>query len=97
MTGDPLKSLQQQMQQSPAQDPPEYDWSAPNASALHLARLQELGASLYGAMGIERADRAARDDFANANVLSFGAPAVLLCYFPRLMGPPQWSDVGMWL
>ena len=29
--------------------------------------------------------------------MSFGAPALLLCYFERFMGPPQWSDVGMWL
>ena len=29
--------------------------------------------------------------------MSFNAPAVLLCYFDRRMGSPQWSDVGMWL
>lgn len=31
------------------------------------------------------------------NITGFGAPVLLLCYLPRLMGPPQWSDVGMWL
>ena len=31
------------------------------------------------------------------NYNGFGAPVLLLCHFPRLMGPPQWSDVGMWL
>ena len=29
--------------------------------------------------------------------MSFKAPAVLMCYFDRRMGSPQWSDVGMWL
>lgn len=97
LTGEPLKTLQASMQKTPPQDPPEYDWSAPNASPRHLARLKELGGAMYRAMGIEREDQAARDAFTAANVVSFGAPAVLLCYFPRLMGPPQWSDVGMWL
>jgi nitroreductase len=48
-------------------------------------------------MGIGRADADARDKFVRNNVMSFGAPAVLLCYFDRRMGSPQWSDVGMWL
>ena len=48
-------------------------------------------------MGVGRADADARADFVRNNATSFGAPAVLLCYFDRRMGPPQWSDVGMWL
>ena len=31
------------------------------------------------------------------NLVSFGAPVLLLCYFPRLMKEAQWSDTGMWL
>ena len=27
----------------------------------------------------------------------FGAPAALFCYLDRTMGPPQWSDLGMFL
>lgn len=97
LTGAPLRELQSRMQQSPPQDPPEYDWSAPTASPRHLARLHEVSAAMYGAEGIARDDKQRRDAFMAANIVSFGAPAVLLCYFPRLMGPPQWSDVGMWL
>lgn len=97
LTGAPLKALQDQMLAAPPQDPPEYDWSAPNCSEAHKARLHQVSASMYGAMGIEREDAAARQAFFSRNVTSFGAPAVLLCYFPRFMGPPQWSDVGMWL
>lgn len=97
VTGEPLKALQAKMQQSPPQDPQEYDWSAPYKSPSHLARLQTLGAAMYQSLGIEREDEESRSAFSAANILSFGAPAVLLCYFPRLMGPPQWSDVGMWL
>ena len=27
----------------------------------------------------------------------FGAPAAFFCYVDRQMGPPQWSDLGMFL
>lgn len=97
LTGEPLKALQAKMMASEPQDPIEYSFSEPNNSPPHLARLQELGASLYGAMGIEREDKESRAAFTTANIHSFGAPAVLFCHFERFMGPPQWSDVGMWL
>lgn len=97
LTGQPLKALQERMLASQPQDPIEYSFSEPNASPLHLARLQEVGAAMYGAMEIARSDKQGRDDFARANVVSFGAPVLLLCHFERFMGPPQWSDVGMWL
>lgn len=97
LTGEPLQALREKMLASQPQDPIEYSFSEPNASPRHLARLQELGARMYGAMGIERSDSSARETFSRSNVLSFGAPVLLVCYFERFMGPPQWSDVGMWL
>lgn len=97
LSGAALQALQTKMLASQPQDPIEYSWSEPNQSPRHLARLQELGGCMYGAMGIDRADMAARDRFSRDNILSFGAPALLVCYFERFMGPPQWSDVGMWL
>jgi nitroreductase len=48
-------------------------------------------------MNVARGDRDARADFMAKNIASFGAPVVLLVHFPRLMGPPQWSDVGMFM
>jgi nitroreductase len=97
ISGEPLAQLQQKMLVSPMQDPIEYSWSDPEVIPECKARLQQVGASMYQAMGIGRSDAEARDDFVRNNVMSFGAPAVLLCYFDRRMGPPQWSDVGMWL
>ncbi len=97
LTGAPLRELQQKMLVSPPQDPKEYSWSDPEVLPECLARLHQVGADMYSAMNIERADKAARGDFMAQNLTSFDAPAVLLVYFPRVMGPPQWSDVGMWL
>ncbi|MET1756752.1 nitroreductase [Novosphingobium sp. RD2P27] len=97
LTGEPLKALQAKMLASAPQDPIEYSFSEPNASPTHLARLQNLGACMYGAMQVDRADKEGRDDFSRQNIVSFGAPVLLLCHFERFMGSPQWSDVGMWL
>lgn len=97
ITGEPLRQLQDRMIASPLQDPPEYSWSEPEALPECKGRVQRLGAAMYSSMGIGRESKDERLRFLERNVRSFGAPTVLLCYFPRVMGPPQWSDVGMWL
>lgn len=97
LTGAPLKALQERLLTSPFDNPPEYDFSAPGKVERYQARLRAVGAAMYGAMGIGREDKAARADFTRDNCLSFGAPVLLLCHFPKLMKEPQWSDVGMWL
>ena len=81
---------------SEPQEPIEYSFSEPQQSPRHLARLQAVGAAMYGALGIARDDRAARDDIGRQNLLSFGAPALLVCYLERFHTAPQWSDMGMW-
>ena len=97
LTGAPLKALQDVLLAAKADDPLEYNWAAPGAYPEYQARLQAVGAAMYGALQIERADKAARTDFVQANLVSFGAPVLLLCHFPKFMKEPQWSDVGMWL
>ncbi len=97
LTGAPLKALQDVLLAAKADDPLEYNWAAPGAYPEYQARLQAVGAAMYGALQIELADKAARTDFMQANLVSFGAPVLLLCHFPKFMKEPQWSDVGMWL
>lgn len=97
LTGEPLRDLQKKMSTSRPQDPVEYVIQPPEISAEHLRRLSENGEFQYGSEGIARDDAAGRQAFIMRNYAAFGAPAVLLCYFPRVMGPPQWADVGMWL
>jgi nitroreductase len=97
VTGEPLKELQAKMAVTPPQNPREYSWDDPEVIPECKARLHGVGKAMYAAMGIGREDVEARTKFMGANLVSFGAPAVLLCYFDRRMGPPQWSDVGMWL
>lgn len=97
LSGAKLREVQDAMAASQPQDPQEYSWSDPEQSPQHLARLKEIGGLLYSSMGIARGDTDLRQEFSRQNIYSFGAPVVLMVHFERFMGPPQWSDVGMWL
>lgn len=97
LAGEALDALQQRLLPAEPDNPLEYRFDNPNASPRHLARLQDLGASMYGATGVDRSDTAGRAEFTRRNKFSFGAPVLILSHFPKLMGEPQWSDVGMWL
>ena len=97
LTGAPLHKLQQRLLASAPDDPLEYDFSAPNQEQRYRDRLSDLGARMYGAVDVQRADTDRRAEFTRLNVLSFGAPVLLLCHFPKLMKEAQWSDIGMWL
>jgi nitroreductase len=55
------------------------------------------GMALYAAMGIARDDAAARSAQFARNFDFFGAPTALFVTVDRRMGPPQWSDLGMFL
>ena len=63
----------------------------------YRARRSEVGEALYGHLGIPRADRDARRRWFAENFRFFGAPAAYFCSADREMGPPQWSDLGMYL
>ncbi|RZM07349.1 MAG: nitroreductase, partial [Sphingomonas sp.] len=56
-----------------------------------------VGEALYGELDIPREDKAARRLWFARNFQFFGAPAALFCSVDRRMGPPQWSDLGMYL
>lgn len=97
LTGDALADLQGRLLASEPDTPAEYDFSAPGQVDKYQARLRAVGKAMYGAMAIDRDQADRRVDFTRANLLSFGAPVLLLCHFPKLMKEAQWSDVGMWL
>jgi nitroreductase len=97
LTGAPLKALQERLQANQPDDPMDYDFSEPGKHDKYKARLQAVGAAMYGAMAIARDDGKQRADFAQSNLVSFGAPVLLLCHFPKWMKEAQWSDTGMWL
>lgn len=96
LTGKPLADLQAKLAVSPPQAA-EYDWTAPGGEDAYKQRLNGVSKGMFGALGIARDDGEGRMKAMMRNRDSFDAPALLLCYFPRLMKEPQWSDTGMWL
>ena len=61
------------------------------------ARRFGVGEALYAALDIPRENKMGRMLQFAQNFQGFGAPVMLFLYTPRTMGPPQWSDMGMWL
>jgi nitroreductase len=57
----------------------------------------QLGEAMYELLGIPREDKDARLQQVMRNFKFFGAPAALFCFVDKQMGPPQWSDLGMFL
>ncbi len=57
----------------------------------------KIGEDMYAAIGVEREDKAGRFAQFAKNLDFFGAPAAFFCFIDRQMGPPQWSDLGMFL
>jgi nitroreductase len=96
LTGQPLADFRAQIAGKPMGQL-EYSWDAPAAHEEYKARLGCVSAKMFEAMGIARDDGAARMAAMARNTTSFDAPALLLCYFPKFMLEPQWSDTGMWL
>lgn len=76
---------------------PAYDIYPLELDDPYKGRRFEVGEAMYGHIGIPREDRAARRMWFARNFAFFGAPVALFCTVGRGMGPPQWSDLGMYL
>jgi nitroreductase len=76
---------------------PEYDIYPQDLPEPYRARRSSCGEQMYAAAGIPREDREARLGHVRRNFTGFGAPVLLFCHTPAVMGKPQWSDLGMWL
>ena len=76
---------------------PEYDIYPPNLTEPWQARRFGVGEALYASLGIPREDKAGRLARFMENYRGFGAPVMLFLHCSRIMGPPQWADMGLWL
>jgi nitroreductase len=52
---------------------------------------------MYELLGIPREDKDGRIAQVMKNFKFFDAPCAMFCFVDRQMGPPQWSDLGMFL
>ena len=76
---------------------PGYDIYPPNLKEPYRTSRFELGEQMYDLLGIGREDKDARIAQVMNNFRFFGAPCAFFCFVDRQMGPPQWSDLGMFL
>ena len=101
LTGDPLAALlgrvAEVIPQGLAAYSPEYNVYPPELDGAYQQRRFGVGDAMYAALNIPREDKASRLKWFARNFQAFGAPVLLLVHTPRYMGPPQWSDIGMWL
>lgn len=93
-----LKSLvKARMETAPFGEGSEYDIYPPKLKDPYRSRRFECGEDLYATISVAREDKAGRLAQFARNFEFFGAPAAFFFYLDRTMGPPQWSDVGMFL
>ena len=78
-------------------DLPAYDIYPSKLKEPYRTSRFELGEQMYALLGIGREEKDARIAQVMENFKFFGAPCALFCFVDRQMGPPQWSDLGMFL
>jgi nitroreductase len=81
----------------PGGDRVEYAVYPPALKEPYRSTRFRVGEQMYALIGIAREDRPARLRWFANNFRFFGAPAAIFCFVDRSMGPPQWSDLGMFL
>tara|TARA_Y200000002_G_scaffold218443_1_gene180203 strand:- start:7285 stop:7938 length:654 start_codon:yes stop_codon:yes gene_type:complete len=74
-----------------------YDIYPPNLKEPYRTSRYQVGEEMYSLLGIERDNKVGRLEQVMKNFEFFGAPVGLFCFIEKEMGPPQWSDLGMFL
>lgn len=97
VNGSSMTALRAHLAEQPPIDEPEYEIYPKGLTEPYRTNRFVCGEMMYATLGIEREDKdGRRRQFAHNNDF-FGAPAAIFCYVDRQMGPPQWSDLGMYL
>lgn len=102
VSGEPLRAFNATMEtrlieSTGGEFPVEYDVYPKPLKAPYRDYRFKNGEDYYGLVGLKREDKAGRALFFSNNYRFFGAPLALFCFIDRHMGPPQWSDLGMYL
>jgi nitroreductase len=96
VNGDSMSRFREFLEDHPP-GPPVYDiYPSPLIEPYRSSRFK-IGEDMYETLGIGREDKAGRLAQFAKNLDFFGAPAAIFCFIDRTMGPPQWSDLGMFL
>jgi nitroreductase len=101
LAGRPLadfkKAVIDQVREGITGEPTEYDVYPPKLWEPLRSRRREAGALRYAALGFDDKDKSGLLDLTVKNCEFFGAPVGLFFCLDRRVGPPQWSDLGMFM
>ncbi|MFZ9628781.1 MAG: nitroreductase [Ilumatobacteraceae bacterium] len=97
VNGDSMGRLRAHLAGQPPIETPEYEIYPKGLVEPYRTNRFTLGEQMYELLGIPRDDKEGRLRQFAKNGDFFDAPAALFCYLDRQMGPPQWSDLGMFL
>jgi nitroreductase len=96
LTGEKLESFKQEVAAG-GLEAVEYDVYPKDLWEPFRTRRYQCGEDLYATIGISRDDKPARMRQFMRNATFFGAPVGLFFCIDRRLGPPQWSDLGMFM
>ena len=99
LAGARLEELKSQLRPRFAKELPrgegaEYQVYPPELKEPYYQRRSRVATQLYDSIGIPREDRPGRYRQFSRNYLFYDAPVGLFVSIDRIMGPPQWSDLG---
>jgi nitroreductase len=101
LAGEPLAQLLHTVQgklfSHPRGEGSEYDIYPAALGEPYRSRRYKCGEDMYATIGVTREDKPARLRQFAQNYALFGAPVGLFFFIDRQMGPPQWSDLGMYM
>ncbi|MGB0412566.1 MAG: nitroreductase [Pikeienuella sp.] len=99
--GDALEALKADVREAqnskPMGGPTEYEIYPNKLKDPYNARRRKCGEDMYAAINVPREDKLGRLAQFKRNFELFDAPVGIFLYLDRTMGPPQWSDAGMYL
>jgi nitroreductase len=97
VNGPSMARMREYLATQPPLEPTEYDIYPSELVEPYRTNRFTVGEQMYALLGIERDDKVGRFAQFARNADFFGAPAAVFCFVDRRMGPPQWSDLGMFL
>jgi len=97
LNGDAMSRFKTYSKTKTAPEAPAYDIYPAGLTEPYRSSRFKVGEDMYALLGISREEKGKRIARLMENYQFFGAPAGFFCFVDRQMGPPQWSDLGMYL
>lgn len=92
-----VQLIAERMKKTPFGEGPEYAIYPADLEEPYRARRSKVAKDMYALVGVARDDKAARTRQMALNFSFFGAPVGMFISIDRTMGPPQFTDLGIFL